>query len=72
MAKLWIDGLRKRFGAVKAIDGVTLDVEDGEFVTLLGPSGCGKTTTLRMLAGFEDLVIVADSLSKRYSACGIR
>ncbi len=53
MAKLLIDGLQKRFGSVKAIDGVTLAVEDGEFVTLLGPSGCGKTTTLNCLAGLE-------------------
>jgi iron(III) transport system ATP-binding protein len=53
MAKLLIEGLYKRFGAVNAIDGVTLDVEDGEFITLLGPSGCGKTTTLNCLAGLE-------------------
>ena len=36
-----------------AVNGVSLDVEDGEFFTLLGPSGCGKTTTLRMIAGLE-------------------
>jgi len=46
-------GLRKEFGAVTAVDGVDLDVEDGEFLTLLGPSGSGKTTVLRMIAGFE-------------------
>ena len=46
-------GLRKSFGSVTAVDGVDLDVLDGEFLTLLGPSGSGKTTVLRMIAGFE-------------------
>ena len=46
-------GLRKRYGDVVAVDGVTLDVAHGEFFTLLGPSGSGKTTTLRLVAGFE-------------------
>jgi spermidine/putrescine transport system ATP-binding protein len=45
--------LEKRFGAVRAVDGVSLDVGAGEFFSLLGPSGCGKTTTLRMIGGFE-------------------
>jgi ABC-type Fe3+/spermidine/putrescine transport system ATPase subunit len=44
----------KRFGAVTAVDDVSLDVPRGAFATLLGPSGCGKTTTLRMIAGFYD------------------
>jgi spermidine/putrescine transport system ATP-binding protein len=43
----------KRFDGVTAVDGVTLDVREGEFLSLLGPSGCGKTTTLRLVAGFE-------------------
>jgi spermidine/putrescine transport system ATP-binding protein len=43
----------KRFGAVTAVNHVTLQIKDGEFFSLLGPSGCGKTTTLRMIAGFE-------------------
>ena len=46
-------GLRKSFGDVVAVDGVDLDIYDGEFLTLLGPSGSGKTTVLRMIAGFE-------------------
>jgi putative spermidine/putrescine transport system ATP-binding protein len=46
-------GLRKTFGDVVAVDGVDLDIYDGEFLTLLGPSGSGKTTVLRMIAGFE-------------------
>jgi len=48
-----LERVSKRFGAVRAVDGVTLAVEDGRLLTLLGPSGCGKTTTLRMVAGLE-------------------
>lgn len=52
MAQVTIQELGKRFGADQVIDQVSLDVAEGEFVTLLGPSGCGKTTTLRIVAGF--------------------
>jgi len=45
--------VRKVFGEVKAVDGVSLDILDGEFFTMLGPSGSGKTTCLRLVAGFE-------------------
>jgi spermidine/putrescine transport system ATP-binding protein len=44
----------KQFGDVAAVDHISLDVQDGEFFSLLGPSGCGKTTTLRMIGGFEE------------------
>ncbi|MGZ8614011.1 MAG: ABC transporter ATP-binding protein [Actinomycetota bacterium] len=49
-----IQGVRKSFGDVHAVDGISLDIVEGEFLTLLGPSGCGKTTTMRMVAGFEE------------------
>jgi iron(III) transport system ATP-binding protein len=48
-----VDGVGKRFGPVRAVEGVSLTVADGRLLTLLGPSGCGKTTTLRMIAGLE-------------------
>lgn len=48
-----LEGVHKEFGEVRAVDGVDLEVRDGEFFSLLGPSGSGKTTTLRMIAGFE-------------------
>jgi len=52
MSFLSIKGLGKRFGSFVAVDKLDLDVERGEFISLLGPSGCGKTTTLQMVAGF--------------------
>ena len=54
MAFLELETLSKAFGTYKAVDGLTLSVEKGEFVSLLGPSGCGKTTTLQMIAGFVE------------------
>jgi iron(III) transport system ATP-binding protein len=51
LAHVELRKLRKMYGKTIAVDGVDLDVDKGEFMTLLGPSGCGKTTTLRMIAG---------------------
>ena len=48
-----LEGLRKLYGDVVAVDSVDLEVGRGEFFTMLGPSGSGKTTTLRLIAGFE-------------------
>ncbi|MFC7215440.1 ABC transporter ATP-binding protein [Saliphagus sp. GCM10025334] len=55
MASLRVEDLRKEYdrGEIVAVDDLNLEVEDGEFVTVVGPSGCGKTTTLRMIAGLE-------------------
>jgi spermidine/putrescine transport system ATP-binding protein len=52
-ALLRLVGLSKRFGEVTALDGISLDIAPGEFLTVLGASGSGKTTTLRLIAGFE-------------------
>jgi len=53
-ASIILQDLSKHFGLVRAVDGVSLEVETGTLVCLLGPSGCGKTTTLRMIGGFEE------------------
>jgi spermidine/putrescine transport system ATP-binding protein len=50
-----LDSVTKRFGELTAVDAIDLDIAEGEFFTMLGPSGCGKTTTLRMIAGFEEV-----------------
>jgi ABC-type Fe3+/spermidine/putrescine transport system ATPase subunit len=49
-----LDGLRKRFGEVTAVDDISVEFRDGEMTSVLGPSGCGKTTTLNLIAGFID------------------
>ena len=48
-----LDGVEKHFGEIAALDGVSAQIREGEFFSLLGPSGCGKTTLLRLIAGFE-------------------
>jgi spermidine/putrescine transport system ATP-binding protein len=50
-----LESVTKRFGDLTAVDAIDLEIKEGEFFTMLGPSGCGKTTTLRMIAGFEEL-----------------
>ncbi|MCJ7874352.1 sn-glycerol-3-phosphate ABC transporter ATP-binding protein UgpC [Phaeobacter sp. J2-8] len=55
MATITLDKIEKNYGAVKAIHGIDLAINDGEFVALVGPSGCGKSTLLRMVAGLEDI-----------------
>ncbi|MFS4581339.1 ABC transporter ATP-binding protein [Phaeobacter sp. C3_T13_0] len=55
MANVTIDNVIKSYGATQVMHGVSVDIEDGEFVVLVGPSGCGKSTLLRMLAGLEEI-----------------
>ncbi len=54
MAEVRLVSLTKDFGSVRAVDDVSLDIHDSEFLVLVGPSGCGKTTALRMVAGLEE------------------
>ncbi len=70
MAFLELEEVTKYFGRVTAVDHVSLEVEQGEFLTLLGPSGCGKTTMLRMIAGFEipnegNILLDGDDITNR-------
>ncbi|ADV64807.1 ABC transporter ATP-binding protein [Desulfurococcus mucosus] len=53
MTRVRLEGVSKYYGAVVAAEDVNIEIQSGEFFTLLGPSGCGKTTTLRIIAGFE-------------------
>ena len=53
MAEVTVRNVVKRYGTVQVMHGVSVDIEDGEFVVLVGPSGCGKSTLLRMIAGLE-------------------
>jgi len=55
MAKVTLDHVWKRFGDVTAVHDISLEARDHEFLVLVGPSGCGKTTTLRMIAGLDDI-----------------
>ena len=53
MATVSLRNIRKSYGSVTVIDGLSLEIADQEFLVLLGPSGCGKTTTMRMIANLE-------------------
>ncbi|UCF10564.1 MAG: sn-glycerol-3-phosphate ABC transporter ATP-binding protein UgpC [Candidatus Bipolaricaulota bacterium] len=55
MAEVTLTSITKRFGDFTAVDDISMEIEDGKFTVLVGPSGCGKTTTLRMVAGLEDV-----------------
>ena len=55
MAQVSISKARKAFGTTEILHGVSVDIQDGEFVILVGPSGCGKSTLLRMIAGLEPI-----------------
>ena len=55
MAGVSIRNVYKSFGEVKVIQGISMEIEDGEFVVMVGPSGCGKSTLLRMVAGLESI-----------------
>lgn len=56
MAKVQLKNLEKVYGnAFKAVHGINLDINDGEFMVFVGPSGCAKSTTLRMVAGLEEI-----------------
>lgn len=54
MSRLKLTGISRHYGDFHAVDNINLELQSGEFVSLLGPSGCGKTTTLRMIAGFVE------------------
>ena len=66
MANVILKDIVKKFGDVMAVNKISLDVKDQEFVVLVGPSGCGKTTTLRMIAGLEEIdageIFIGDTL----------
>ncbi|MBX2881558.1 MAG: sn-glycerol-3-phosphate ABC transporter ATP-binding protein UgpC [Granulosicoccus sp.] len=55
MATLTIDNVKKSFGQTEVIHGVSMDIDNGEFVVIVGPSGCGKSTLLRLVAGLETI-----------------
>ena len=69
MASVQLDNICKSFGPVRAVDGVSLDIPDGELMVLVGPSGCGKSTLLRLVAGLEAPTSGAIFLDERDVSC---
>ena len=71
MAQVSLHNLYKRFGAVNAVNNLSLEIKDREFMVLVGPSGCGKTTALRMIAGLEEIsdgdIKIGDKIVNRVS-----
>jgi len=65
MATVDIRNVRKAFGSVEVLHGVSVDIADSEFVVLVGPSGCGKSTLLRMIAGLENITSGEIAIGKR-------
>jgi multiple sugar transport system ATP-binding protein len=65
MSSVHIRDVRKSFGGFEVLHGVTIPIEDGQFVVLVGPSGCGKSTLLRMLAGLENITSGTISIGER-------
>ncbi|MAQ38607.1 MULTISPECIES: ABC transporter ATP-binding protein [Thioclava] len=55
MATVELENIKKRFGKTEVLHGVSIDIQDGEFIVIVGPSGCGKSTLLRMVAGLESI-----------------
>src|SRR3984893_3176082 len=65
MSSVQIRDVRKSFGNFEVLHGVSIPIEDGEFVVLVGPSGCGKSTLLRMIAGLENITTGEISIGER-------